>query len=222
MDTEFYAGLITDRNDRRDNYMKYVRMLLDRAIEMHGIVNSMPWAFALDNAAGVQLDTIGVIVGLTRKLPYTPGAGSNEMDDDEYRLMLRMKIARNIWNGTNDDARQIYQSLFNNNDIRVIYHDNQDMTVTYTMTGSNASRAVDLLHSKHLLLIPGGVGYNIQLQGYKAPSDIVAWTGITGILIFMRARIEIDKSKLPQYNTVAMAFTISGYTITGSVPMMGT
>lgn len=219
MDTDFYLGLITDRNDRREKFKKYARMLLEQALEEHAIVNSMPWAFDLYNAAGVQLDTIGIIVGLTRQLPYDPGASVNEMDDEEYRLMLRMKIARNIWSGTNEDARQIYQTLFDDEEIKVIYYDNQDMTLTYTMSGIRASRLSVLLYSKPLLLIPGGVGYNVDLKGDTSPVKVNA-----GSIAGARNRLSMTndvKRDSENYINPKMAVTAIGEFISTDVVDQG-
>jgi hypothetical protein len=81
--------------------------------------------FDLDQAAGDQLDIIGLWVGVGRRVktppigvyfsldivsvgfdqgvwqgPFDPSMGITLLDDDTYRLLIRAKIGANHWDGT--------------------------------------------------------------------------------------------------------------------------
>ena len=71
----YYLGLITSQYQNSPKFLTFLRTLLQKLADASTCANAMPAAFDLDSAVGVQLDTLGVIVGASRQLPFTPGGG---------------------------------------------------------------------------------------------------------------------------------------------------
>lgn len=163
MDKEQYENLIPSKNYVKTNFMRYVDMVLELGTDFGSLLDNMDFAFDIDNAAGVQLDVIGELVGLKRLLTYAPTTDTRLMTDEEYRAMLKLKIARNVWNGTNQGAQDIYKAL--NFDGAAIYlADNQDMSVYLHIEGTIAHRLAEIISSTDGLVVPAGVRKNIVVH----------------------------------------------------------
>ena len=160
MNKTSYLNLVTYRNSMKEKYMAFVDLILDQPLGSAAVTDSILYAFDLDNACGVNLDIIGAIVGMDRLLPFAPTLGTREMNDDEYRLMIRMKIARNTWDGRNETVLPIYRELFPQ--MNFAYEDNQDCTVTFTVTGNFDYREIEIIMRTDCMLVPAGVGYNVE------------------------------------------------------------
>ena len=155
-----YLNLVTYRNSMKEKYMKFVDLILDQPLGSASVTDSILFAFDLNNACGTNLDIIGDLVGVDRLLPFVPTVGTREMNDDEYRMMIRLKIARNIWDGRNEYIKTIYNEIFPQ--LNITYVDNQDMTITLNATGSFEYRQLEIFSVSGCLLIPAGVGYNVN------------------------------------------------------------
>ena len=59
MEKQAYLNLVTYRNSTKEKYMKFVDMILEYPISLGAVTDSFLFAFDLENAAGVNLDTIG-------------------------------------------------------------------------------------------------------------------------------------------------------------------
>ena len=140
-------------------YMSFVDLILDQPLSGAAVTDSMLFAFNLDNACGVNLDILGDLVGISRLLSFVPDVGTREMNDDEYRVMIRLKIARNVWDGRNETIAGIYRKIFP--DMNIAYIDNQDQTITMRVTGNFNWRILDILQKSGYILVPAGVRVNI-------------------------------------------------------------
>ena len=164
MDASFYESLISSRNASKPKYMAWVRTLLEHAVSLGAVAESMNLAFDLKNAAGAQLETIGELVGLKRLLPFVVSEGTREMSDSEYRTMLQMKIGRNHWDGTNGGALDIYAKTFSEG-MRVRYVDNMDGTVDISIDNSSSTREVEILNATENMLTPMGTAQTVSMVG---------------------------------------------------------
>ena len=180
-----YLDLITSRNSTKPKYMDFVETILDHPIEMGAVTDSFLFAFDIENAAGVQLDTIGTLVGVSRLLNFIPTLGNREMNDDEYRMMIKLKIARNIWDGRNDPILSIYQEIFPR--LNINYIDNQNMTITLYAQGEFTVRESEILASSGLILVPAGVGFTVVTYGGE--TGIIVYSGVNGF-----GEITVDKA----------------------------
>ena len=187
MDINSYENLVTYRNSLKQKYMEFVRLVLEHPVGLAAATDSFLYAFDLDNAVGVNLDTLGALVGMDRLLPFVPTVGSRELNDSEYRLMIRLKIARNVWDGRNETISDVYQRLFP--ELNIQYIDNQDMTITVKASGSFNFRTAELLAASGLVLVPAGVGYNVVTYGGGTEFRLYVGTGQHGELIIDRIEI---------------------------------
>ena len=187
MDLTSYESLVTYRNSLKPKYMEFLRTILEHPVSMAAVTDSFLYAFDLDNAAGVNLDTIGALIGMNRLLPFVPTTGTREMNDDEYRSMIRLKIARNVWDGRNADVNNIYRSIFP--ELNIKYVDNQDMTVTIHFTGVFGFRTAEIMAVSGILLVPAGVGYTVEIYEDGAETTLYAAVAQHGEIMYDRAEL---------------------------------
>ena len=188
MDINKYLVLPSSDNLTKPKYMAFLEAVLKNAILLGNTNESIGNAFDIANAAGKQLDIIGELVGLARLLPYVPANGTREMDDEEYRLALMLKVARNEWDGTNQGACSIYDKFFND-DVRVTFEDDQDLSVTIEINGALTPREAEILEATGVLLVPAGVFHTVMLIG----GEVIVHTGtgcaVTGIEVYDQVKM---------------------------------
>ena len=119
--------------------------LLTQVLDLYTLAESIPAAFSLENAAGLQLDALASSLGLSR----SDTAAGPEADDETFRSFIRAKLALWRWDGSNEQIPAILSEAFP--DTPITYTDNCDMTVT-------VSGAADLPAAPESLLpVPAGV-----------------------------------------------------------------
>jgi hypothetical protein len=179
-----YTGLITSGHADKPKFMAVVAAVAQCAVDQMTLLQSMPTAFDLDQAVGVQLDAVGIWVGLNRniaapidnvyfswdtadvgwdqgvwKQPGDPDTGITRMDDGTYRLMLRAKIGANKWDGSMGGSVAILQGVFVGSGVAAKIVDNQDMTMTIVMSGGSLSAlAKAMIEQGYIPIKPVGVG----------------------------------------------------------------
>ncbi len=218
-----YTALITTEHADKPKFMAMMGIVAQCFADQINVMQSIPAAFDLDSAVGVQLDTVGLWAGITRQIktplnvyfsldttglgfdqgswqgPFDPSTGLVTLDDDTYRTLIRAKIAANNWDGTLAGSAAILAILFPPNityppvvmsdgtpvvaydpvsgttapvystqDLTpyVFIQDNQDMTITFGISGTVPSAVLRALFSGGYLKIkPEGVHAN-----YVVPS----------------------------------------------------
>lgn len=143
--------------------------------------------FDLDDAIGVQLDAIGVWVGISRYLesPITGiyysvngtvqegvnygilkgildnGVDMIKLNDQAYRLLIRAKIANNRWDGSIPGAYEVWETVFGPPGPGVptlLIQDNQNMSMTFGVSNVLLSTLEkSLLVGGYIDLRPEGV-----------------------------------------------------------------
>ena len=93
------------------------RAVLAQADDLIVVIEQLNAAYSLDSAAGAALDAFGASV----MLPRPEG-----LEDEDYRLYLKVKLKLFTWDGGNDTAQEILTEIFPGSTIR----DNLDGTVT--------------------------------------------------------------------------------------------
>ena len=141
-------------------YMAHVRALLEKVEGAYDVVLSVPGAYDINNAVGVQLDAIGQMIGVSRDMPYISSGLSPVlyMDDDLYRKILQSKILQNTWDGTLASYKSMWASIFDGSTIIATYTDNFDMTATVNVSGEISSTLQDLIQAGYVFPSPTGVG----------------------------------------------------------------
>lgn len=119
-----YLDFIPPHNLLKPRFTALAEAVLSQANDLFAFLASLSSAWSLDEAVGVQLDTIGALAGI----PRPPGAS-----DADYRLYLRARIAARQWDGTNETLPAILVQAFPGRTAALV--DNQDGTVTATLSG---------------------------------------------------------------------------------------
>ncbi|AHE29890.1 DUF2612 domain-containing protein [Burkholderia pseudomallei] len=183
-----YTVLITSEHSDKPRFMASVSALVQPLVEQMNVLESMPGKFDLDNAVGVQLDDVGLWVGVSRKIrtpltgvyfsfdiaglgfdqgtwkgPFDPDTGLTILDDDTYRLVIRAKIGANHWDGTLQQSAAILNSIFDA-DTHVFIEDHQDMSMTIGIAGKvPPATFLALLSGGYIPLKPEGVRVNYTI-----------------------------------------------------------
>lgn len=161
IDVDYYLRLITSEHANKPKYVSWMRVLLTPFVDAINLNKSIKSAFFINTAVGVQLDTIGKWLGLSRQVDFQPSDGSSSiLNDKYYRIALKAKVVKNLWKGTIEDFYNMWQILFNGEDLQVYLADNQNMdyvVVTWDSTTQD-SMVSDLLRNGYLIPRPAGLG----------------------------------------------------------------
>jgi hypothetical protein len=154
-----YIKLITSQYQNSSKFISWLTTPLQIAHDISVCADELPAAFDIDTAVGVQLDTIGIIIGQARTLSFQPSDGSSAyLDDATYRKVLKLKTLTNYWDGTQDKIYSAWYAVFP--DIDLLITDNQDMTCDVIITGSLTQIVIDMIHHDLIIPRPEGVEYN--------------------------------------------------------------
>ena len=104
------------------------------------------------------------------------------MSDEEYRLMIRMQIAKNNWDGTNKAAQEIYRNAFGT-DAYIRYLDNQDGTVTISVNGDIPPRMIEIMNAQGNMLVPAGIGKTVAYDDSDVVIGALEGAAVTGVEI---------------------------------------
>lgn len=183
-----YVELVTSEHAVRPNFVAMLEVLLQPIVDNTAAINLISPSYDIDHAAGKQLDTVGLWAGISRNLrtpltgvyfsldttgvgfdqgtwlgPFDATSGLTALPDEQYRTLLRAKIAANHWDGTIPSAYDILNQLFSGRGYTALIQDNGDMTMAFGLVGG-APDAVTLalLTGGYLSLKPSGV----HVSGY--------------------------------------------------------
>lgn len=138
------------------NWLASTVSIIDDAVL---VSSEIPNAFDIDNAVGMQLDVLGEIVGRGRELAFQPSEGEPVLDDTNYRIALKAKIAQNQWDGTIPAIYEIWGNLFPDIGLSVV--DNQDMTMSALIDGQMDQVITEMVASGYIIPKPAGVRLTI-------------------------------------------------------------
>lgn len=158
---ENYLNIITSEHRLQPRYIAMVTAYFTMLQHTINVLNAWNEHWHLEDAAGVQLDLLGDIIGRKRVLNFQPEGYSARLDDDYYRLILKAKILQNQWDGTIQGIQQLFASVFPDKTLVLIDH--QDMTMQATVVGLSDSLQVQLLHHGYILPKPEGVRLNVTI-----------------------------------------------------------
>ncbi|KVP40827.1 DUF2612 domain-containing protein [Burkholderia ubonensis] len=187
-DLNDYTALITSEHRDKPRFAATVAAVVQPLVDQMNLLASMPGKFDLDVAVGDQLDTVGLWVGVSRRIrtpltgiyfsfdiaglgfdqgiwkgPFDPDTGLTILDDDTYRLVIRAKIGANHWDGTIASSAAILNSIFGA-DTHVFIEDHQDMSMTIGLSGKVPSAVfLALLAGGYIPLKPEGVRVNYTI-----------------------------------------------------------
>lgn len=187
-----YLDIITSAHNQKPNFMAMVRAVCQPIADNIAVIQSMSSKFDLDNAHGEQLDIIGQWVGVTRDVSvaltgvyftigdpllgfgagtwfstFNPLTGLVVLPDDDYRTLIRARIASNQWDGTIPGAYAIWDVLFAGTGIGILIQDLENMHMIMALTGDITNAVtLALFRGGFLSLRPDGV----RVDAYLTPS----------------------------------------------------
>ena len=194
--TDQYIALIEPQHADKPNFVATVALSVDVLARFQAFLASMPQAFDLDFAIGVQLDAVGVRVGRSRfvpypiqnvffsfddplrgfdrgiwKGPYDTGTGLYRLDDDTYRRLLRAKVLANQWDGSISAEQAIVDAYFDDPATFVFVQDTSSFALPENyFTFDDPARGFDAA-----LWAPSG--YTL---GSVPPADMSITIGVSG------------------------------------------
>lgn len=154
-----WLALVTSEHASKPKFMAMLAATLQPLADNIAILESIPAAYDLDAAVGVQLDTDGQWIGIGRNITTpltgvffswaTPGLGWGQanwaasihetqltrLPDVQYRTLLYAKIAANHWDGTIPGAYKVFNSIFQGTGFGVLIQDLQGMHMAMALTG---------------------------------------------------------------------------------------
>lgn len=181
-DIHQYCRLITSQHADKPKFMAMVSKVCQPWVDIQNLLASMPMAYDLDEATGLQLDVLGQWTGVRRRVhtpltgvyfaydtedvgwgsgvwqgKFDPEIGISQLDDESYRMVIRAKIAANQWSGTNETLKDVLDLVFTNGSYAVV-EDNQDMTITVGLAGVRPPQIlISLLVGGYLSVKPATV-----------------------------------------------------------------
>lgn len=153
------------------DFLAYLTAILTLDNELEAVFQQVAQQVDIDLAEGVNLDTIGAIVGISRVLPGGPDnplpPEDSVLTDAQYRLLLRAKIVKNHSRGTNEDLIKGLCYLFGTDYAAI--DDNDDMTVSIGVGKMLGPVEQAMLNLIDILPRPGGVliQYRAMFDGHK-------------------------------------------------------
>ena len=131
MDLNDYLALFPGASREKPRFMALAEAVLQQAVDLMSLIESIQSGFSFALAEGEQLDAIASAIGLSRN----PG-----MTDEAFRAYLLQKLKLWTWDGTNVSVPAVLPA-------GVTETDNLDGTVTVSPGGTE----------KELLPLPAGV-----------------------------------------------------------------
>jgi len=206
MNVTDYLNLIPVNNRDKPNFISTIATDVAVQVRVQQLLQSLIPLFDLDTPpAGNQLDIIGQWVGVSRVITtpisgvyftwdgaanlgwdygtWQPGGTPGEvtsLPDDAYLLLIRAKIAANIWDGTTEGAYKVWDSLFADQGITILIQDNQNMSYALGILGSTiSSLTLALITGGYIPLRPEGVKVTEYFVG---AGPFFAWDADSALL----------------------------------------
>ena len=193
MTDEEYTGLLTSAHGTKPRFVATVSTITAPCAKLQAELVALRQAFDLDTAIGVQLDTIGLWVGQSRRVPvpltgvyfawggapsvgwgagvwkgqFDPATALVDLPDDLYRALLKAKVILNRWSGSYVEAYAAWLHAFGPEHVVAIL-DHQDMSMTISMSGTPLSEA------QRALIVHGAIHFKphgVRVNYVTVPAD---------------------------------------------------
>lgn len=183
-----FLNLVTSEHQPRPKFIAALTAIMQPLADQIAVANSLPAAFDIDTAIGVQLEAVGEWVGHGRI------AGAFTLDDATYRRLLKAIVIANHWHGDYPTAYLAWDQLWSGQDYTTLIQDNGDMSMSLAIYGAIPDAlTLELFTGGHLHLKPAGVriaayfyptvadtpffGFDVQ-NSHIAGFDTGAWANI--------------------------------------------
>ena len=163
-----YTKLVIPQHRIQPKFMEWLNVALDPLQSAQKLLTGLGDQFDLDRAVGAQLDRVGTVLGVSRKLPFQPtGNVSPVMEDANYRLILRAAVAKQHFDGTIPNLYGLLQTVLGNSGLYFVPIDNQDMTITVIVFGSVSSLVKDELEHGMIIPRPEGISMTVNVTANR-------------------------------------------------------
>jgi hypothetical protein len=162
-----FPARITSEHSDKPNFMDMVLATCQPAADLINLYTAIPGLYDLDNAEGAQLDVIGQWVGVSRYLStplagvyfafntanvgfnqgiwkrrFDPDTGLISLPDDYYRILIRVRILNNHWDGTKASAYNLFNILFTTLGYHFFIEDPADLSIRLGLIGPDVPPAL--------------------------------------------------------------------------------
>ena len=176
MSVDKYLNVITSEHRQQPNYTAMLSVLLSPADDVQNLLDLWTHIFDLDIAEGDALDKQGERVGCLRSLDLYPESNAMvRLEDDYYRVCIKVKILNNQWDGTVKSLIENFKTMFPDYTLTLV--DNQDMSMKLIVEGISDRLMQRLMLAGHMLPKPAGVRLEIVIR-IRREDDIPLYTGI--------------------------------------------
>lgn len=191
-DVTQYLDLASSGFRDKPNFISSLTTVLQPFADSLAQIPGVTKSYDVDVAIGNQLDVVGEWVGVGRDLkvpltgvyfafntpglgfnegiwqgPYDPDSGLLRLPDDQYRMLIKAKIANNQWDGTSGTAYEIYNPIFNVGGNSFFIQDLGNLTIALGIYGIIPNQVtLALLTQGYLDIKPAGV----RISNYLFPS----------------------------------------------------
>ncbi|APF21690.1 DUF2612 domain-containing protein [Clostridium butyricum] len=180
MSIDDYLRQVTSQYQSSPKFMAWMKHHIDTLDGTKEILKNFNFYYDIDEAIGTQLDALGETVGRNRQLDFQPLNGYNPiMTDEVYRLVIKAKIAMNMWDGLLDGIYDIWDNIFE--DISLEIKDNQDMTIDAYVVGFVNQIRQYLVQEGMIVPRPEGVKINYYTKSYIKDDLYVGMTVCEGV-----------------------------------------
>lgn len=156
---EYYADLLILQYKTLPKARATIKALVKEAVS-DGILLDVLDGFNIDTAVGKQLDILGKYIGLKRQVRVNIGSSdTNILTDQQYRLLLKLKLISNTNFSSTSQIRSALYQLFPN-DIRLF--DNRTMLYEYQLS-TLFNDLVNVILAEELLPLPMGLGITVNV-----------------------------------------------------------
>lgn len=196
-----FTDNITSEHADKPNFVAMVGQTCQPSADLIELYNQIPLLYDVDVAVGTQLDVDGQWVGVSRYLntpltgvyfsfdilgvgfdegvwlgPFDPITGLTRLPDDIYRILIKVKILNNHWNGSKNDAYTIFNTIFAQLGYSFFIEDYSDLSFNQGLIGPSypVALVIALLTSGKLNVKPAG----IRIRNYiyqSVPGPIFAF-----------------------------------------------
>lgn len=184
---EDYLDLVTSAHNQKPKFMAMLQACVEPFVAAREFIASLPQAFDLDYAVGVQLDTDGQWINLSREIinpipdpwfrldeakrgldygllfeaGYDSGSYVVALNDDTYRKLLKARILANHWDGTPSGAKAVLNAFFNSGEPGPAMPPYSIPDPWFVLDGFNPAKGLD--------------GGYLWMEGVSS-MDVSAWT----------------------------------------------
>jgi hypothetical protein len=161
-----YINLIAPQHRNKEKFIAWVSAALKIGVDIQECEDDIRSAFNLDTCVGTQLDILGEILGVQRRLSFQPTDSgiSPILDDDYYRLVLKARIFWDQWDGTRAGYDYALSTIFAGYPIVVVDNGDMSIGIAYVLSESD-SLIADLLANDYLFPRPAGVSVELIAPG---------------------------------------------------------